>query len=188
MESIPAQINRFLKKHIKTLRRGRTPTFIILVLIAAFFGATLWGVAAIGLSRQFRLLSMVAPVAMSWLAWLFAEEKKSLKYILIAFLAFLISFFLGKYIIFSHFFSPLPGYTGAVYDRNLEAVITYYRFLCNSTHWKLLLDNGGKVGNSQDIIWMLAGVFAIYKNQWWFGTREKSLNKPKKYIKRRFRE
>ncbi len=187
MESIPAQVNRFLKNHILTLKRGRVTLFIVLVIIVAFFGATLWGSAAIGSSRQFRLLALPAPIVMSWMVWLFASEKYPSKYMLIAFLAFLASFFLGKFIIFSHFYSFLPGYTGAAYADNLEAVFAYYPYLFHSTHWKIMLSEWDKVIDNQDLIYILAAPFAIYKYRWWQGGNNgPGEQKNRKYIKRRF--
>lgn len=187
METIPAKIDKIFISQVAKLGNFRLPVFILLLLLIAVLGALLWGAAAIGSSRQFRLLSIVAPVLIRYVVHIYAVDKKKPLLVLYGWLFFLISFFIGKYLVFSHFYSFLQGWIKAQELNDFSVAVSYLPYIFNKIHFGLFTENFSKLFDYADFIWVLAGFYIIWRHTIFSGKKanQKTGNK-RKYFNRRF--
>ncbi|MFO8054799.1 MAG: hypothetical protein R6U19_06505 [Bacteroidales bacterium] len=189
MESIPAKVNRVLKKKIQRMPYGNTVWFMTIIFLFAITGACLWGGAAIGSSRPFRSLALITPLLISYAVYLFTRQENRRQQLGAGLIMFLFSFLLGKYIIFSHFYSLLPQWIGISQMSHIETALAYLPYIFNKTHSTLFLSQIDKMFDITDMLWLLAGGYVIYRYQWFSTSEEKQKKKSaktRKYFNRRF--
>lgn len=187
METIPAKIDRIIISKVSELHKFRIPIFVVLLIAIALLGALIWGAAAVGSSRQFRLLAIMVPLFISYVVHIFAVDKKNVQMIISGWLFFLISFLTGKYIIFSHFYSFLPGWIKLQELSDFSVAASYLPYIFNKTHIGLFTESVNMLFDYTDLIWILAGLYLIWRHTIFAGKKGKQVpGKERKYFNRRF--
>lgn len=188
MDPIPAKVDRFLISNIQRIDKARTGYFIILALLIALISALLWVAAAVGSSRQFRFLTLICPVLLSYLTHLFAPHKRVPSQLIPAWLFFLLSFLLGKFLIFSHFFTALPNWLNTSEMSDFGAALSYVPFVFNKTQINFFVNDISLVFDNADFFWLIAGFYIIWRHTIFTSNQEPNqINNEHKYFKRRFR-
>ncbi len=177
MESIPAKVDRSIMNFFQRLGNRRLVLFYGLLMVVSLGGSLLWAAAAMGSSRQFRLLMLITPLLVSYLIHVNAREKSAYGLVVSGWMFFVISFLLGKFIIFSHFMTALPLWLSAFKYSDFVAAILYLPYLFNATQFKLFVNGFSAVADYADVIWMAAGFYLIWRHQIFSG---KPLNKKDK--------
>lgn len=186
MRSIPSRMNQWLRNRIQQTGVYKRWLFLIFVLLAVVLGSLLWGAAAIGSGRQFRLLMLLSPLLISYLIYLFYGKDKPQQMVLPAWFFFIISFFIGKYVIFSHYFTYLPDWLETEALSDFRTAMAYIPYLFHSTQMSMFFGNISGVLDTQDIAWLLAGMYIIWRNGIFSGQKPPKSSQKRKYFNRRF--
>ncbi|MCF8219609.1 MAG: hypothetical protein K9J21_11605 [Bacteroidales bacterium] len=186
MESIPGKLDRYLAHTVEKFGSKKYIVFTALLILFAVTGALLWGTAAIGSSRQFRLLTLIAPLLISYLIRLFAGGKNRDLLVFAGWLAFVLSLILGKYLIFTHFHSVLPHWLGLSQQKDFYTALAYLPHIFNATHLQLFFEDIAGLIDPQDGIWLMAGFYIIWRNRIFSPKQEKTKENKRKLFKRRF--
>ena len=186
MESIPEKLDRYIAYSVEKLGNKKYIVFTLLLILSVVIGALLWGTAAIGSSRQFRLLTLISPLLISYLIHLFAVQRNRDFYVFIGWFAFFLSMILGKYLIFTHFHSVLPNWLGLSQQKDFFMALAYLPHVFNLTHIKLFIEDIPGLIDAQDGIWLMAGFYIIWRNRIFSPKQEKTKENKRKLFKRRF--
>ncbi|MFW6019296.1 MAG: hypothetical protein ACOCPM_01820 [Bacteroidales bacterium] len=186
MESIPAKLDRYIARYVEKLGRRKHIVFTVLLILFILTGALLWGTAAIGSSRQFRLLMLIAPLLISYLIHLFSNQRNRDIFVFIGWFAFLLSMILGKYLIFTHFHSVLPNWLGISQQKDFFTALAYLPHIFNLTHIKLFIEDIPGLIDPQDGIWLMAGLYLIWRSRIFSQNKEKTKDNKRKLFNRRF--
>lgn len=187
MESIPGKVDKAIIEQFQKLGKYKLLMLIVLMLLASVLSASLWGAAAIGSSRQFRFLVVIAPLLISWMIHVYAGDKKVHFPVMLGWSFLLLSFMLGKYIIFSHYHSFLPNWLKLGELSDFRTALTYLPYVFNRTHLQAFFQDIKQLFTAVDFIWLLAGFYLIWRYRIFSGRKTKKQDQDeKKYIKRRF--
>lgn len=189
MDPIPAKVDRFFISAAAKIDKTRVLYFLVLALLIALIGAILWGLAAMESSRQFRLLTLIAPLLLSYLIHVFSPNSENGLLIFLGCIAWALTLFAGKFIIFSHFFSTLPVWIESDKMSDLQVAFSYVAYIFNKTQMNLFISDISKVLDKIDVLWSLAGVYIIWRHMMFSPKRDKykENEQNRKYIKRRFK-
>ncbi len=189
MESIPAKVDRSIMNFFQSKGKRSLILFYGSLLLVTLAGSLLWGAAALGSARQFRLLMLLTPLLASYLIHVNAREKSAWGLVVSGWIFFTISFFLGKYIIFSHFMTALPWWLSAHDYSNFVTAVLYLPYLFNGTHFNLFVNGFSDVTDHSDVIWLAAGFYLIWRHQIFSGKsfrKKESDDNGRRLFNRRF--
>ena len=187
MESIPAKLDGYLYQYIQKLGSNKYIVLVVLLILFSVMGAMLWGAAAIGSSRQFRLLTLIAPLLISYVVHLFTTNRNRDLLVFIGWFLFLLSLALGKYVIFTHFHSALPQWLGLTGQNDFFTALSYLPHVFNATHFQLFIKDLGELIGPADGIWLMAGLYIIWRHRIFSSKPEKTKESKRKLFNRRFK-
>ncbi|RUA32377.1 MAG: hypothetical protein DSY76_00530 [Bacteroidetes bacterium] len=164
--------------------------YLVLASVISFFGAIFWAFLSMVYDVEFGIVAVLIGAIQGLLAYVYMEERGDPRLIFYSLVFSLMSFFLGKYLLFVHYYDWILSGVVDKSDVNFSLLLFYLRVISYDSIGQFV-DFFKSNYTSYDILWIVLIVASSLEYLLFYGNQHNDNNPPSqkksgRRIERRF--